>query len=385
MKRYLLTLCGLLALGVPHAAAQIPAGAYRNLGRPAYSCYEEDPTERWWVSAEYLLWWMSPQNIYAPLVTSGTNGVIDDPDTTVAFPKGPINYGPFSGVRFGLGGWWNCERTFGMEVTGFFFERKTETLNFDATGGGLNLFVPFTDATTGTPAAVTLANTATGQTGAVDFSTASHLWGAETNVLLNCTRHCGFEADLYLGIRYVDLTETFNANYTTSDPLNTGITATMNDNFGVRNQFYGGQIGGKIGWYPDRLSVEVIAKIAVGNMHEVAEFGGSNSSFNTTGNNIGGIFTQPSNIGRFTTDNFAVVPQGQLKLNFELFPNVYVGAGYDFLYISRVVRPGLQIDNNVALNQPAGTTPLNSTRPYATFNETEFWAHGISISLQYKY
>src|SRR5262245_28944980 len=107
MKKQLLALCGLLALSVQNAAAQIPAGAYRNLGRPAYSCYEEDPMERWWIGAEYLLWWMSPQNIYAPLATSGTTGIIGDPDTTLLFPNGNINYGAFSGVRFNLGGWWN--------------------------------------------------------------------------------------------------------------------------------------------------------------------------------------------------------------------------------------------------------------------------------------
>jgi hypothetical protein len=188
---------------------------------------------------------------------------------------------------------------------------------------------------------------------------------------------------MYLGVRYLDLTESFNVAYASTNPV-AGTSVTMHDDFGTRNQFYGAQVGGKIGWYPGRLSFELIAKLALGNMHQTVFVNGQNSGFNTTGNSAGGIFTQPSNISQLSTDNFAAVPQGQLKVNFELFPNCYVGLGYDFLFISRVVRPAMQIDTSVALNQPPNT-PLNSTHPVTTVNETDFWAHGLSISLQYKY
>jgi hypothetical protein len=102
----------------------------------------------------------------------------------------------------------------------------------------------------------------------------------------------------------------------------------------------------------------------------------------------GGIFAQPSNIGRQNRDEFAVVPALELKLSYAFTSHLRAFVGYDFLYWSRVARPGDQI--NQTLNLPAGgpallylpmAGPGARTQPSSQFNSTDFWAQGFTIGL----
>src|SRR5262249_34826950 len=152
----------------------------------------------------------------------------------------------------------------------------------------------------------------------------------------------------------------------------------------TRNQFYGGQFGLKLGWYFDRASIEMIGKIALGNAHRVVEVGGvtqlsDGSSFS------GGLLSQPSNIGRQSNDQFTVIPDRQIRLGFELLPNIHIGIGYEFLYWNRVVRPGNQIDPNVNATQRFGGTLVGEARPEPLFNPVDFLAHGANFTIEFKY
>src|SRR5262249_29826934 len=129
---------------------------------------------------------------------------------------------------------------------------------------------------------------------------------------------------------------------------------TANDQFGTRNQFYGGQVGGRLSWQSDRFSIDAAGKIALGATHQVVNIQGGSSQFAlpggfapTPGVFLGGIYAQPTNIGRRTVNDFTVLPSLELKLGYQITQGIRAFIGYDFLYWNQVVRPGNQIDRNL--------------------------------------
>ena len=80
------------------------------------------------------------------------------------------------------------------------------------------------------------------------------------------------------------------------------------------------------------------------------------------------------------------MPELGLKLGYDLTPNLRLYAGYDFLFISSVVRPGNQIDLNVNRTQvPNVFGPqalIGPALPAPQFNPTTFWVQGFNVGLQ---
>ena len=88
-----------------------------------------------------------------------------------------------------------------------------------------------------------------------------------------------------------------------------------------------------------------------------------------------GSYAQPSNSGRFVSNDFAVVPEGQVKVVYAMTPALQLTFGYDFLYQSRVVRPGDQLDRNLPkgkiFQQNGGA--ISSTSPKTLCNGTDLF------------
>ena len=104
--------------------------------------------------------------------------------------------------------------------------------------------------------------------------------------------------------------------------------------------------------------------MAIGLSHETLDVQGTFVDYGTTSyattRGPYGTFAMPANEGRFSRDNFAVVPEVQLKLGYAITPNTRLTIGYDALYDSNVIRPGDQISHNVPKGQTFaqdGTVP----------------------------
>jgi hypothetical protein len=99
------------------------------------------------------------------------------------------------------------------------------------------------------------------------------------------------------------------------------------------------------------------------------------------------LLALPSNSGHFFTERFAVVPEGSLTLGYQVTDNLSISIGYTFLYWSHVARPGDQIDRAVspAALPISGTAPVPSSRPAFSFNETDFWAQGLTFGLELRF
>src|SRR4029079_4993268 len=123
--------------------------------------------------------------------------------------------------------------------------------------------------------------------------------------------------------------------------------------------FYGGQLGAKGGVRLGRFTADAVMKVALGTVHESLNIAGVKSV--AAGGLLiqapVGIFTQPTNIGRYTQNAFAVVPEVQFFLGVDATSWLNLFVGYDFLYLSNALRPGQQIDRSINLTQFAGVGP----------------------------
>jgi hypothetical protein len=360
---------------------------------------EPDRVCRFWVQSDFLLWFIKNGPLGVPLVTTGSSndsnpGALGQPHTQVLFGNGSLDFGAIPGGALNVGGWFDGERRFGLEG-GFFILSQQQVVfsAFSNNAGSPVLSVPFFNAQTHkedqTP--ISLPGVLAG--GAVVSATVD-LGGANIDGSINITRNNGFSADLLAGFRFLDLREDISIQ--TPDVSLTSSSAGVNfntiDDFRTSNQFYGGQLGGRIGYHRDRLSVDMTAWVSLGSTYQSLYIGGYGVFIPPTGIGAqyspGGIFAQPTNMGRYWAWDFTVVPEAQLKIGYRVWRNLRLTAGYDLLYWSSVIRPGSQINRDVNLSQSTllGSGTLSGpAQPVAPLNRTDLFANGLTVGFDLRW
>lgn len=394
---------------------------------------------RVWVTGEYLMWWFkdSPQPV--PLVTSvpanlvppsgvtpsgATVGSLLDTNATVVLGGRDIDTGVRSGGRFTVGCWLDDAQQLGLEANYFFIAPKTVTQTvtspglssspllsipyFDVTGDATPSGLPGEDARPiasppifelNFPAAIP------GQTAAVFTQRLeSRLQGAEANALLGLSPASdgdGLHLAAIGGFRYLNLRESL----TFSSALNAGplgfpdvIYDTL-DQFTTTNDFYGAQLGVRGEYRVNRLVLQARAAVALGGVHERATIDGATLTNLINGPGTpplaypGGIFAQPSNIGTYSRDVFAVVPQADFNVGYQVTDWARVFLGYSLLYLSDAARPGAEINRSLNVtripfnNDPNGAAlvPTGAQQPAFSFRDASFWAQGINFGVEFRY
>ena len=391
-------------------AAQEPKTAEPEPARPEV-CFTPicQPTPRITVSAEYLLWWVKPGPLNTPLLTTGAlpdlpPGALGLPNTQILFGDRPMGYGTLSGVRLGaaidLGG---C-----LALEGNYFALQTGSIRYLAASdaaGNPRIGRPFFNT-------LLVLNDSLGTSepdpgigpfaGSTAIASHSQLQGWEINLssrqqLNNCWSLVGLA-----GFRSLQLNEDLSVqdNLTNiapgvltflGQPINQGDTLFDFDRFSVNNRFYGGQIGGRLEWQNGSLAASMLGKIAFGVTQQIATVDGG-SVWNSGGaltSAPGGVLALPTNMGRYYRSTFSVVPEVGLNLAWNITSQLKATFGYNYLYWTHVARPGAQIDNNLnpsimptnqlfGLGQPGG-------RPAFNFQNSDYWAQGISFGLEFKF
>ncbi|OAI47593.1 hypothetical protein AYO44_01570 [Planctomycetaceae bacterium SCGC AG-212-F19] len=357
-------------------------------------CSECAGLPRFWAGSEYLMWWVRKGPLPFPLVTTGDPndnppGALGQPGTQVLFGGSGLDYGTFSGLRATVGGWFDPQCTLGLELSGFLLERRSVgfAAASDATGNP-PLYVPVFNVSTGAEGSFTIADPLFGSSGNIAVVSALRLWGYEANVLRNLRRDDRLTIDLLLGYRYLQLAENLHIDAFFNDFL-TDIQGPASDQFSTRNSFSGGQLGGRVALLRGPMSLELLAKVALGNNHERVSINGltfqSGTGLVAPTLTAGGILTAPTNIGTTTHDEFSVIPQVGIKAGYNIRTHVRATVGYDFLYWSSVVRPGDEIDRVINPTQQFGGTLVGEPRPIPLFNRTGFVAHGVSFGLDLEF
>lgn len=354
------------------------------------------PASRCWASAEFLVWWIEDANLPPVASTSAAlgdprRGAIDLPSTTVLYGGRDVDFNDLTGGRLTLGGWLDDERTWGVEASGFVLEK--ESTGFSAGSlqiGSAPLFIPAFRAEQGVEGSLIISDPTFPAAGVLDIDLDTQLWGAELNVLRNVSRDSNFSIDMLVGFRHLNLAENFilHALIVGDGPFSVAAA----DYFGTENQFYGGQIGARARWQRGRFGVDVTGKLALGNTHQVVQVNGvisQSGAFAAANGQLGtfpgGVFSQPSNIGLRSHNNFSVIPEVQVRLNYQATDRLCAFVSYNFLFWSDVVRPGDQIDRSVNKTQQGGGVLVGPASPAPRFEDTGFWAQGIGLGLEYRY
>ncbi len=387
------------------APADAPASA-----AAASVCPDCVPACRCWTRVDYLLWWVRNSPLPVPVVTTGdprigfdpngvntvnTAGAFGQPGTRVVFGGESIQLPPFSGIAAAVGGWFDDQELLGGEVGGFILEHGGKRLVAGSNAAGNPpLYFPISTGVPPQEMGLPIADPLRGFSGGVGLIQTLQLWGAEANAILPLGRRPGVEWTMLAGFRYADLKDRLQIYNTTTDFIFDNVIS-LNDSFSTRNQFYGGQIGSRLALERNRLSVNLTGKLALGATHQFVDVRGNITQAGPNplvppglGAFPGGVFTQSTNIGRRTADQFSILPSLELRLGCAISERARLVVGYDILYWNRVVRPGDQIDHNVNLTQNAVLDPnglgilVGPALPAPLFNRSDFWAQGISIGLE---
>jgi len=351
--------------------------------------------------------WVKKAPLATPLVTtdsgnplSPTAGGLANSTTIDVLGGAPIRYDALSGGR--LQGGWMLNDCISIEGGGFLTGTQTAHLGAASNANGDQfLFRPFVDVDTGNRNAGSYVALQGLITGAVDVSQSIGLWGTDVRLAGNFLRDPNNRLDWLSGFRYLDLYEKLDIQDSRTDlagignfggpPTNPGDQFSIQDSFHTRNQFYGWQ-GGLRG--TSRFGALVFtgtANVALGDNRETIDIAGATTLRPTTGGSFtlpGGILALPSNIGHFVHNDFAVVPEVDLQVGWDLTKSLRLTMGYYFLYWSNVVRPGDQVVPVVSASQlPTSPTyaPGTSSVPPPPSNRSDFWAQGIRFGLTFRF
>jgi hypothetical protein len=372
-----------------------PPPGYAGPGYPPPPVFLGDPAGNpsFWIGAEALLWWTKNPQLSVPLLTTGpasqgaNAGNLGAPGTQSL--DGPLSYGAEGGFRLYAGGWFNASHTFGMDGSLFWLGQQSAGFGAnDRSGTGATVI---NEPVANAPYITQVSAPGVG-TGYASVDSTSRLWGGDVNLLYNAYRNNGLTVNLLGGFRYLQLNETLSISGTSTlftattytdgngDTLASapaGSNVVVYDSFHTRNEFYGGQIGASAQYLMGRLFFGGDVKLAVGATHQVVDVNGTTTVFPTNSSPVpltGGNYATLQ-IGRYSMDRFAVAPSTQLNVGYQFTPWLRGMVGYNFLYLSSVVRPGPQIDNSFD----------GVIHPLVPMVQAGYWAQGVNFSLQFSF
>lgn len=350
---------------------------------------EVPPGPMFWGNFDYLLW-RSKGGILPPLVVAiggpAAQAAPIDPRWAVAISDDKINGDLQSGIRLGGGIWLDKPHGTGVEAiyTGFL---QSNILATYSSVPGVVLARLFVDVNVPTVALFQLSSPSGSTQGLAQVRTSFDTDGFEVNMLRRGPAMIGEEMHWILGVRYFGLKENLTIeNLSQVSSLRVGAF----DSFSTRNQFVGGQFGGRWNWNIDRLSIDFIWKLAVGAMNQEVDINGGSVAALSNGAHVertGGLLALSSNIGEYNRTKLVVMRDSTLNIGYAITPNVKINLGYNLFWVSSVIRPGEQIDLGVNPNLLpfSGATSSGPARPAFHFNGEEFWMHGINVGLSVQF
>lgn len=373
---------------------------------------------RLWISAEYLLYWIKPAPLPVPIVNTTTNGGFGPlpglfrPDAVTLIGKHDIELDPLSGGRFTAD--YALNSCYSLEGSIFFLLQKSNNQSVGSTGadGSPVLYRPLINVTRSTVNGGVVIAFPGEAAGGVLTKYSSDMWGAQLNVVQNVARNCNCHVDLFAGFRYVNLEETFEITDRTTAILPNGLalgarfggvllgigdTTSSFDHFNAKNAFYGGQVGARVESCFGQFSLTGKFQIGLGNTEQTVDIRGISSLVTAGGATStlpGGLLALPSNSGHFEHDQFSVVSEVGVALNYDIDCNTRVWIGYDLLSWTNLARPGNAID----LAQEEQQNPRSGLPPPGGFNQVgarfpappgkgtaDLWVQGFNLGIGFRY
>jgi hypothetical protein len=195
----------------------------------------------------------------------------------------------------------------------------------------------------------------------------------------------------YLAVRDELLVEQLSTVF--AQPKGPGPSASaLSDRFNADTDFFGGQVGVRADWQYGPYSLEWVGKVALGGSAETVHVQGATLVASVDQFPLlqgGGLLAVATNGGRFYRSSFAVLPETTVRLGYRLGEHTRLTVGYNFLYLSNVVRAGSQVDpvvNPALVPLLASSSAVDGPeRPRFAFHRNDFWAQGVLIGLECRY
>lgn len=378
------------------------------------NCCPCGPSGRFWLRAEYLMWWAKGMNT-PPLVTSSTPntlaqnaGVLDLNTTSILYGGDEILTDMRQGGRFRLGTWLDPCQWKGIEVDYYFLSEESEDFTQSSNGSPI-LARPFfnTQLVAQDSELVAFPGIVSGTIGVAASSELMSVsprlrmnilcQNFSCNSAYNMCDSCspmpylagGHRVDFTIGYRRMQLEEMLRIR----EQLNTtsnGAASTfdLTDQFDTQNTFDGAELGLVWECFRDRWSWEFAGRFALGNNQREVAINGSTVSTagGQTFTETGGLYALRSNIGTYTDNDFTVIPEMGVNLGYQLAPSLRFLVGYTFLFWGNVARPGDQIDPRINPNLlPPALAANGLALPEYRLVESNFWAHGLSLGLDWRW
>ncbi len=348
---------------------------------------------------ELLYMYFRTMPIAAPLLTVGPIGSaarpgVDD-GTRVLFGDKNVDHGPHATLRQTIG-FWGPGRCHGFEAIAFLTEQRAEVDRFDGPITGRNTLArPNINVLTGVPDSI-LISSPPNFGGSAGVYTNSRAGGAEMNFLRSWAYYDKFKFNTLAGFRWFTLNEQIrvdsNSVLTDQNPADPPVR-DITDQFTTRNNFYGLQVGFQTEFRHNRWFVDANAKVAAGFTHEKLNIAGATRFVDAGIERIVpfGAFALEPNSGNFSSREFAYVPEGNFKIGYQWTQRLSTYIGYDILYISKVVRPGDQV--NPVINPtllPIAQVfnpqfPFGPPQPSLLFDKSDFFLHGFQFGMSFRY
>lgn len=371
-------------VGVPVEAPTVLPGVRPPLpvsGAPI----EVPPGPMYWAEVDYLSW-RAKGGLVPPLVVGIYTSAVPPlpPDPRMAFPVSDdrINGNVKAGYRLRTGLWIDKPNGTGFEAAYTSFLSSEDSDWF--TGGPNTLLArPFVDAVARAPALFLLSDPRAGVQGVAATGTTFDSDGLELNMLRRGPAMFAQEFHWVIGLRYWSLEESLAIAGASQAG---GLTIAGYDSFATRNRFYGPQFGGNMYWDRGKLRIELALRMALGLMTQETSIAGGSTAVLPSGaafDRPGALLALSSNIGDHDRMKLAMVRDMSLNVGYRLTDHVQLRLGYQFLWASNVLRPGLQIDRGVnptllPFNPGPVTGPI---RPWYRPDGEIFWMHGFTAGL----
>ena len=343
------------------------------------------PIPRSWHSGELLL--LRTKSQYIPPLLMGHRSevpILGGPNTLLLLGGGSSNPPGSVGAKFTVGWALDAEHKRGLEISYLFTDTQTSHAEIGPSAWylGRPVFNPNTGAKDVVPV-----NTPW-MPGRFEAwaSTRIQSWGV--TALANLYAGENVRVHGLAGYRYFMVNEGLRFEQSTVfRGIDTTYRSSSADQFDAHNRFHGGELGLRTEWDRGRFSVQLDTKVSLGRTVEVVRISGQTVGVaegiggTATQWFPGGVLGQPSNSGRISQANFAVLPEGGLKLGYQLTERARFSVGYTVIYLSDAVRPGDQIDRVVDLDQAGSFIE----RPLPQFVRSDYWVQGLSLGMDWRY
>lgn len=355
-----------------------------------------DTTPSIWFGAETLLWWAQDRNA-PPLLTTSAVGVAPIAGapgvTTVAGGQEGLSNGLLPGYRLSAGSYFGPEKRVGLSGRVFGIYRASDTITRSGDGSDQSVGLPIFNTLNGAQDAYLVAfnNGLPVSSGTASVKSQLDLVSADSSLRFLVSGARDHRVDLLGGYTYLRLKDSLGVTSTSVDTFTgnlipDGTVFQTSDLFSAQNTFHGGHLGLQSTVSRRRVSLSTLTRVSFGNMRQTGSISGSTAVGlppATPTVTPGGIYSQQSNIGAFSRDTFAFIPELGIKGGLSIRKNMQLTAGYTFLYISKVALAGNQVDPNVDLSQAQGGPA--GTQPAFNYREGSMWFQGIDLGVNWTF